>query len=158
MTRFVNIKYAKGKEYKKVIKKIALTGKCPFCKENFKYHKEPILRKNNGWFLTHDSWPYKNSQYHLIIIGEKHREQFHELTKKDFESVANLTQWAIKKYNIQTTRNKYFPGDDKFADYTFVSNAFEIFSRIDDSRNTRIYLHDLCGTHCVYVYVCGGTT
>lgn len=27
----------------------------------------------------------------------------------------------IKKYNIPTTRNKYFPGKDKFADYTFIS-------------------------------------
>lgn len=33
------------------------------------------------------------------------------------ENMINL----IKKYNIQTTRNKHFPGTEKFADYTFVS-------------------------------------
>ncbi|OGZ35594.1 MAG: hypothetical protein A3A94_02110 [Candidatus Portnoybacteria bacterium RIFCSPLOWO2_01_FULL_43_11] len=134
MTRFVNIKYAKGKEYKKVIKKIALTGKCPFCKENFKYHKEPILRKNNGWFLTHDSWPYKNSQYHLIIIGEKHREQFNELTKKDFESVANLTQWAIKKYNIKGGALATRFGDTNFTGASVAHIHFHIISPKQDKK------------------------
>lgn len=33
------------------------------------------------------------------------------------ESLINL----IRENNIQTTRNKFFPGEDKFADYTFVS-------------------------------------
>lgn len=37
----------------------------------------------------------------------------------------NLTN-LIKKYNIQTTRNKHFPGDEKFADYTFVSPAVKV--------------------------------
>ena len=34
----------------------------------------------------------------------------------------------IKKYNIQTTRNKHFPGSEKFADYTFVSPDIKIRS------------------------------
>ncbi len=38
------------------------------------------------------------------------------------KSLENL----IKKYNIQTTRNKYFPGDEKFADYTFVSKEVKV--------------------------------
>lgn len=32
----------------------------------------------------------------------------------------------IKKYNIPTTRNKFFPGEEKFADYTFVSNGINV--------------------------------
>lgn len=34
----------------------------------------------------------------------------------------------IKKYHISTTRNKYYPGEDKFADYTFVSPDIKIKS------------------------------
>lgn len=34
----------------------------------------------------------------------------------------------IKKYNIQNTRSKYFPGDDKFADYTFISPDIKVKS------------------------------
>lgn len=32
----------------------------------------------------------------------------------------------IKKYNIKTTRNKYFPGHEKFADYVFVSKGINV--------------------------------
>ena len=99
--KFVNTKNARKGEYKKVIEKIAKTNKCPFCKENFKYHKKPIFKRKNGWFLTNNSWPYKNTDCHLIIIGEKHKENFRELTKKDLESVAYLTRWAIKKWKIK---------------------------------------------------------
>jgi len=99
--KYVNIKNARQGEYKKVIETIATTGKCPFCKENFKYHKKPIYKKRNGWFLTNNSWPYKNTEMHFIILGEKHKENFSELTKKDFESIAFLANWAIKKWKIK---------------------------------------------------------
>ena len=99
--KLVNIKNARQGEYRKVIEEIAKTGKCPFCKENFKYHKKPIYKRKGGWFLTNNSWPYKNTNYHLIILGDKHKENFSEITKKDLESVAYLINWAIKKWKIK---------------------------------------------------------
>lgn len=99
--KFVNIKNAKSKEYKKVIEEIAKTDKCPFCKENFKYHKKPIYKKKNGWFLTNNTWPYKNAKYHLLILGDGHKENFSEINKKDFESISYLANWAIKKWKIK---------------------------------------------------------
>ncbi|MEK7658510.1 MAG: HIT domain-containing protein [Patescibacteria group bacterium] len=99
--KFVNIKNARKGEYKNIIKEIESTGKCPFCKENFKYHKKPIYKKNGKWFLSNNSWPYKNTENHLIILGDEHKENFSELTKKDFESIAYLTNWVIKKWKIK---------------------------------------------------------
>ena len=99
--KLVNIKNARKGEYKKVIKEIAKTGKCPFCKENFKYHKKPIFKKKGDWFLTEVSWPYKNTYCHLMILGEKHRENFSELKNEDFEAISFLTRFAIKKYKIK---------------------------------------------------------
>lgn len=32
----------------------------------------------------------------------------------------------IREYKIKTTRNKYFPGNEKFADYVFVSNGIKV--------------------------------
>lgn len=102
MKKVVNKTYAKGKgEYENVISSIEKKGKCPFCPDNFKYHKEPILQKKNGWILTKNSWPYKNAEHHFIIIGEKHKEDFSELKESDFKSVKELTNWAIKKYKIK---------------------------------------------------------
>jgi ATP adenylyltransferase len=99
--KFVNIKNARKGEYKQVIEEIALTGKCPFCKENFKYHKKPIIKRKNDWLLTKVSWPYKNTNCHLIILGEKHRENILQLKNKDIEDVFFLAKFAIKKYKIK---------------------------------------------------------
>lgn len=100
-TKFVNIKNARKGEYENIIKKIASTGKCPFCKENFKYHKKPIYRTKGKWFLTNNSWPYKNTKHHLIILGTEHKENFSELTNKDLEAVGFLAKFAIEKWKIK---------------------------------------------------------
>ncbi len=34
----------------------------------------------------------------------------------------------IKEYRIATTRNRYFPGEEKFADYTFVSSNINVIN------------------------------
>jgi len=97
----VNTRNARKGEYRDVINKIDTVGKCPFCKENFKYHKKPILKREKGWFVTENSWPYKNTQHHFIIIGEKHKEEFSELNQNDFAVVAQLTKWVIRRYKIK---------------------------------------------------------
>ena len=99
--KFVNPRFAKGNEYKKVINNIVAEGKCPFCPENFKYHKNPVLKKENGWFITKSSWPYKNSKYHFLIISKNHKDNFNQLSIKDFKTVKTLTSWAIKKFNLK---------------------------------------------------------
>lgn len=100
-TRAVNPRFAKGKEYRQVIGAIDKIGHCPFCPENFKYHKKPILKKMSGWALTENSWPYKNTQKHFIIIAPNHKETLGELQPKDFETILHLSQWVVKKYNIR---------------------------------------------------------
>lgn len=99
--KFVNLTNARPGEYKKIIETISKTGKCPFCKEHFKYHKKPILKRQNGWFLTESSWPYKNASHHLIIMGEKHKENLSQLRKKDFEAIFCLAKFAVRKYKIK---------------------------------------------------------
>lgn len=97
----VNKRNARKGEYRKVIEKIDGMGKCPFCPDNFLYHKKPILRRRGDWFLTENTWPYKDTRHHLIVIGKKHKENLLDLTDKDFQNVLALAKWAIKEYNIQ---------------------------------------------------------
>jgi len=99
--KYVNPRFAKGNEYKKVISDIVNEGKCPFCPENFKYHKNPVLKKGGGWFITKSSWPYKNSKYHFLIIGKNHKDNFNQLSINDFKTVKILATWAIKKFNLK---------------------------------------------------------
>ncbi len=98
----VNERYSKGKgDYEQVIKTIATRGQCPFCPDNFKYHKKPILKTYQGWLITENSWPYKNTDKHFVIISLKHKELFSDLAAADFRAVSHLTNWAIKKFNIR---------------------------------------------------------
>ena len=135
--KFVNVKNARKGQYKKVIEEIAKTGKCPFCKENFKYHKKPIFKRKSGWFLTDDSWPYKNADCHLLIIGDKHKENFSELTKKDLEAVAFLANWAIKKWNIKGGGIAMRFGKINYTGASVSHIHFHIISPKIDKRNKR---------------------
>ena len=135
--KFVNIKNARKGEYKKIIEQISSTGKCPFCKENFKYHKKPIFKRKDGWFLTNNSWPYKNTSCHLIIIGEKHKENFSELTKKDFGAIIYLTQWAIKEYKIKGGGFVMRFGDTNLTGASVSHLHFQIISPQIDKKTKR---------------------
>jgi ATP adenylyltransferase len=102
MKKVVNKRFAKGKgEYEKVIDDIANDGKCPFCPENFRYHKKPILKKIGSWVLTENSWPYKNAEHHFLMINTQHKEEFSEISTRDWESLRKLIGWAIKEYGIK---------------------------------------------------------
>lgn len=100
--KVVHPRFTKNRaDYAKVIKTIQTKGKCPFCPDNFIYHKNPVLKKTGNWFITLNSWPYKNSKYHFLIIGLKHKEKFSSLKLADLGSVMNLISWAEKKYKIK---------------------------------------------------------
>jgi len=101
MKKVVDKRYAKSNDYKKTLETIEETAKCPFCKENFKYHKKKILKKEKGWFITESSWPYENSKFHFLIISEKHKEEFGDIKTTDFKIVSELVNWAITKYKIK---------------------------------------------------------
>lgn len=139
MKKVVNKTYAKGKgEYEKVISSIEKKGKCPFCPDNFKYHKEPILQKENSWFLTKNSWPYKNTEHHLLIIGEEHKENFDELNDIDFKSVKKLTAWALKKFKIKGGALTIRFGDTDHTGATVCHLHFHLISpKLDKNKKAK---------------------
>lgn len=98
--KVVDKRFARKGEYEQVISAIEEEGECPFCPQNFKYHKNPVLKKRGAWFITKSSWPYKNAAYHLLIIGEKHKEKFKELSPEDWENITFLVKWAIAKFRL----------------------------------------------------------
>jgi len=99
--KVVDPRFAKGDGYDEVIKTIEGEGKCPFCPDNFKYHKNPTLNKVGNWFITESSWPYKNSKKHFLIISKKHKEDFQELNGSDFDNMYSLVNWALKEYDLK---------------------------------------------------------
>lgn len=129
MKEVVNKKYAKNKgDYKKVIATIESKGKCPFCPKNFTYHKKPTLKRSANWFITENSWPYKNTSIHLIILSKQHKEYFGELTLNDFRHVKSLANWAIKKFRIKGGALTIRFGDTDYTGATVCHIHFHLIS------------------------------
>ncbi len=51
-----------------------------------------------------------------------------DMNTKSVEILEKGLRNLIQEYHIQTTRNKLFPGEEKFADYTFVSKDITVKS------------------------------
>ena len=96
----VDPRNARSKKYKRIINEILEKNVCPFCPETFKWHTKPILRYKRSWFITENFNPYKNSQFHFLVIGKKHKEELSQLTTQDWGSIISLFAWALKKYKI----------------------------------------------------------
>lgn len=98
---YVNVKNAHNKTaYQKTLTEIVRAGVCPFCPENFTWHKNPVLKTEGDWFITKSSWPYPNTKFHLLLICLKHKENFADLAIKDFGNIQKLVNWATKTYEI----------------------------------------------------------
>jgi diadenosine tetraphosphate (Ap4A) HIT family hydrolase len=137
--KVVNKRFALGKgEYENVINDIEMKGKCPFCPDNFKYHKNPILKKTGSWFITENSWPYKNTEYHFLIINTNHKENFKELTVKDWNSIKEITDWAINKYKLKGGALALRFGETEYTGATVCHiHAHLIYPKLDKNKKTK---------------------
>ncbi len=124
--KVVEPRFAKNKDYRKTLEIIQKEGKCPFCPENFKYQRKPILKKVGDWFITPNSWPYKNSKHHFIIVCKTHKENFSELKISDFSDAAKLAKWAIKKYKIKGGGLMLRFGDNEYTGATVCHLHFHL--------------------------------
>lgn len=116
--KVVDPRFAKDEEYRRALLKIEAEGKCPFCPDNFKYHKEPILFERDGWLITKASWPYTNHQYHFLIIAKEHKEHISQLSPSDLVAVNDLANWAIKEFKLKGGALALRFGDSEYTGAT----------------------------------------
>ena len=64
-------------------------GKCVFCDLRDKY----VVTKQNGWVLTVNIYPYINGQ--LLVLPEKHIENYNDLTSEDVLASDKLIKGGI---------------------------------------------------------------
>ena len=139
MKKVVNKRFAAGKgEYEDVIGSIERAGHCPFCAENFKYHKNKILKEIGNWLITKNSWPYKNAKHHFIIISQKHKEEFSELSVHDFEDVKKLVNFTVKKFKIRGGALTLRFGDTDYTGATVCHLHFHLISpELDENKKSK---------------------
>lgn len=100
--KVVDSRFARGRgDYARIIRAIEKEGRCPFCPDNFKYHRKPILKRRASWFITEASWPYKNAARHFIILGTRHIERFEKIAVSDWRAIMFLASWAIRRFKIR---------------------------------------------------------
>lgn len=99
--KFISLHAAKGKGYLEALKSIEKEKVCPLCPKTMKWHTKPILKKYKGWLITENFNPYENSMYHLLVIGDQHKEKIKELTLNDWEAITRLINWAVAKFKIK---------------------------------------------------------
>jgi len=114
----IDIRFAKTADYKDTLETIIKTEKCPFCPDNFRYHKNPILKEHKDWVVTENSWPYKDTKHHFIFISEAHHETFSDLSDEDFLAIKHLMNWVIKKFDVRGGGFAFRFGEQKYTGAT----------------------------------------
>lgn len=100
--KFVDKRYAKSDAYRELLEKIDDQNVCPFCPVHIKkFKREPVLKQSGKWSIMRVDYPYKNAEEHFVIIGERHKTNFNQLSLMDFASIRNLVNWAIAKFKIK---------------------------------------------------------
>lgn len=124
--RFVQKRFAKSRDYRRVLGAIERTSRCPFCPENFRYHRKPVLKRSGGWLATENTWPYVGTRVHCLLISMKHRERFEELSHRDFVAIRHLALWLIRKYRIAGGGLALRFGDPRFTGATVRHLHFQL--------------------------------
>lgn len=135
---FVQKRFAKSPDYRRVLTAIEATGRCPFCPANFRYHKNPILKRAGGWIATLNSWPYRGSRVHALLITKAHKERFEDLTSGDFAAVRMLTRWLVRRYRIAGGAIALRFGDPRFTGATVHHLHFQLIQPARKRRSGKV--------------------
>ncbi len=69
-------------EYRKELEEILETGECPapFCKNEAEYHKHPILRLENYWKVTRNTFNSLGTEHRFLIVHREHITEISEVS------------------------------------------------------------------------------
>ena len=99
--QYVDTFYAKDPTYRDELLRLKAEGKCPFCWEYFKIqYADQILNREGNCFIARLTWPYKDTDTHLMVIPDEHKEFPEELTFTEWENMLKLLDWAVQEFNI----------------------------------------------------------
>ncbi len=98
---FINLSATRRDDQREVMMKIDKTSDCPFCPENLtKYHKLPIIKEGEFWWLTDNQWPYEKVKHQLLAISKRHIEHISEVEPAAGAELFALFATEAKRRNI----------------------------------------------------------
>lgn len=76
-------------------------GKCPFCFPQTNEWTYPAIKKFGNWTLKKNDFPYKNHDYHFVIIFKPHTNNIADVTGCDWKDFGELMQWTTGEFEIK---------------------------------------------------------
>jgi ATP adenylyltransferase len=89
-----NLEAGRSKKQVENMQELEAEGKCFMCYETLKgYENNRIEFETDHWVITENSYPYKNTTLHMILIAKRHVRALSDLTKAER---ADLTEAAVQ--------------------------------------------------------------
>ncbi len=99
--RYVDTYHVKSPEYRDELLRLKAEGMCPFCWEYFsKRYAEQVIRHEGNCFLAILSFPYKDTDHHLMIIPDEHKEFPEDFTTEEWGDILILLNIAIEMFDV----------------------------------------------------------
>lgn len=84
---------ARSHKQREYMERLEAAGICIFCPEHFaQFHREPVERSGEHWYVTKNDYPYEGTYAHYLIVPHLHVTSFDELSDE-----AGAELWAIKR-------------------------------------------------------------
>jgi diadenosine tetraphosphate (Ap4A) HIT family hydrolase len=85
---------ARTEEQRRYMEDLEARGICVFCPEHFAdYHREPVERSGEHWYVTRNDYPYEGTSAHYLIVPHRHVASFDQLP-----DAAGAELWAMKRW------------------------------------------------------------
>lgn len=95
--RLYDLDAARSEEQREYMEGLEAAGICVFCPEHFaRYHREPIERSGQHWYVTKNDYPYAGTTAHYLIVPHVHVETFDQLPDE-----AGAELWAMKRWLVE---------------------------------------------------------
>ena len=97
----VDLDNARFDDQREIMRKIIENNESPFLLKNLrKYHRQPILREGEYWYITLNQWPYKNTRFHFLIISQAYWTELEQITPEAAVEFMSFVQWLIDEYQL----------------------------------------------------------
>lgn len=88
-----NLAAAREADQRAYMEELEAAGVCVFCPAHAeRYHREPIERIGEHWYVTRNDFPYEGSLAHYLIVARRHVLAFEELP-----DAAGAELWLLKR-------------------------------------------------------------
>jgi ATP adenylyltransferase len=84
------------------MQRLETEGKCLFCPEQLDTHPtQRVLKKTNGWRVTENRYPYKDTKLHLLLIPTLHVSDILSLPPELLADFWGVLAWVKRTYTLE---------------------------------------------------------